>query len=80
MPDQGVQTVDQFLANEEVVLRWQRLAYALRESRPLNQGRRIPEDWDDMDHRMQTLELEVKRLRFLLMDVYNQLATMAGST
>ena len=78
MPDQGSQT-DRRGIDEEIVRRWRRLALALNDSRPLNQGRGL-EDWENIDHRMQTLELEVERLRYLVSDLFAQLAEIAGST
>ncbi len=78
MPDQGCQT-DRRGIDEEIVRRWRRLAQALSDSRPLNQGRGL-EDWENIDHRMQTLELEVERLRYLVSDLFAKLAEIAGST
>ena len=65
--DQGVPTED-VVTLADVFQRWRRLVYVLRDAAPLNQGRGQP-TWGDMDHRMQILELEVERFRYLVSDL-----------
>ena len=73
--DQGAQTEDVVIL-ADVFQKWRRLVYVLREAAPLNQGRgQLP--WGDMDHRMQTLELEVERLRYLVSDLIELLTEVA---